>query len=167
MSTQRERLRVRSLPTRTVHLPRDPAAHADAVAELQAALIASKQGGPDARERVATAAAAVDAVDVETFVLRCLPPPEWEALKALHPPNGAQQAKGLEWDAASFHPALLAACVVAPAGERAYTEQDWAAFAADGRVSVGEQDLLVGTAVLLNTRAVQLAMGKGSAQTTS
>jgi hypothetical protein len=167
MSTQRERLRARSLPTRTVHLPRDPAAHAEAVTELQAALLASKSGATGARERVEAAAAAVDAVDVETFVLRCLPPPEWEALKALHPPNAEQQAKGLDWNAATFRPALLAACVVPPDGERAYSEAEWLEFAADGRVSVGEQDLLVGTAVILNTRAVQLAMGKGSAQTAS
>lgn len=161
MSTQRERLRARSLPTRQVHLPRDPVEHAAAVVELQAALIAAKAGGPEARDRVTEAAAAVDSVDVETFVLRCLPPPEWEALKALHPPTPAQQAQGLEWDAATFRPALLAACVVPPEGETAYSESDWVEFARDGRVSVGEQDLLVATAVLLNTRAVQVATGKG------
>lgn len=167
MSTQRERLRARSLPTRQVHLPRDPVAHADAVGELQAALLAAKAGGPGARERVEAAAAAVDGVDVETFVLRCLPPPEWEALKALHPPNDQQQRNGMEWNVATFRPALLAACVVPPEGERGYSEDDWVEFAKDGRVSVGEQDLLVGTAVLLNTRAVQLSLGKGSAPTTS
>ena len=162
MSTQRERLRARSLPTRQVHLPRDPVEHAAAVLELQAALLAAKSGGPEARDRAAAAAAAVDAVDVETFVLRCLPPPEWEALKALHSPTPEQAARGLEWDAATFRPALLAACVVPPAGEAAYTEADWVEFGRDGRVSVGEQDLLVGTAVLLNTRAVQVSSaGKG------
>ncbi len=171
---QRERLRARALPTRTVHLPRNPVAHQAAVEELAAALSALVVVGrgsdrADAEARVLAARAVHDeaGVDVETFTLRCLPPPEWEALVDAHPPTDAQAAKGLSWDSAGFRPAVLAECVVPPVGDAPYTAAEWVQFAADGRVSTGEQDLLVATAVLLNTRAVQLAVGKGSAPTPS
>lgn len=166
--TQLERLRARSLPTRKVHLPRDPVAYAAAVDELATAVLVHQQAGRGeptraATERVLAARAALDevAADVETFVLRCLPPPEWEALRALHPPTPEQLASGLDWDPSTLRPALLAEVVVPQRGEAPYTAEQWAEFAQDGRVSVGEQDLLVDTAVLLNTRAVQVAPGKG------
>lgn len=167
-STQRDRLRARSLPTRVVPLPRDPVAHAAAVDAYTRAMVASSAAGrgPEreaTQQQLLDAKAALDAAaaDVEVFTLRCLPPSEWEALRAQHPPTAEQQKQGKDWDPAGFRPALLAACVVPPPQEAAYTVADWLEFARDGRVSVGEQDLLVATAVVLNTRAVQLSAGKG------
>lgn len=165
--SQRERLRARQLATQTVRLPRDPVAYAAAGEELAAAVLAAQQKplrgttAGDAQARVFSARRSLDEADVEVFTLRALPPAEWEALTALHPPTEEQSGKGWAWNAAALRPELLAAAVVPADGEAAYTAEEWREFARDGRVSAGEQDLLFATAVALNTRAVQVGPGKG------
>lgn len=163
MTSQRDRLRARQLPTQPVSFPADPVAYAAAVQELHAALVANaeKPRTAAAQERVLAAKTAVDEQPAETFVVRTLAPAEWEALIALHPPTDEQAAKGWGWNTAALRPELLAAAVVPPEGEDAYTAADWVEFARDGRVSAGEQDALFSTAVALNTRAMQVAAGKG------
>lgn len=165
-TTQRDRLRARQLPTQSVSLPADPVAYAAAEEALTAALLATRQQGRGAaakaaQERVLAAKAALDEQHAETFVIRTLPAPEWEALRHMHPPTEEQAAKGWEWNTATLRPELLAATVVPPEGETAYTAEEWLEFARDGRVSSGEQDLLFMTAVALTRRAVQVATGKG------
>lgn len=164
--TQRDRLRARQLPTKSVLLPADPVAHAAAEEEFTAALLAAQQAGRGAaakaaQERVLAAKAALDEQHAEMFVIRTLPAPEWEALRHMHAPTEEQAAKGWDWNTETLRPELLAAAVVPPEGETAYTAAEWVEFARDGRVSSGEQDLLFMTAVGLTRRAVQVATGKG------
>lgn len=161
--TQRELLAARQLPTEPVSFPADPATYAAATRELAAALLQAREQprSTEAQDRVLAARAAIDAQPAVTFVVRCIPPPEYEALVALHPATEAQAAKGQDVNLAEFRPAILAACVTPPDGQPAYTAEDWQTFARDGRVSFGEQTLLVSTAVALNTRSVQVAAGKG------
>lgn len=161
-------LEARRLPEGEVALPTDPAAWAAAERQveidtrtLQAAQARDVQDLTLYRERVASAQAALDAVATRTIRLRCLPPAEWEQLVADCPPTAEQRKDGWQWDVEDFRPLVLARCVIAPDGEQAPTELDWRQVAARGRLAVGELDLLFVTAVQLNTRAPQVATGKG------
>jgi hypothetical protein len=157
--TQRDRLRARQLPTRSVRLPADPVAYAAAETAYTAAQVAAK--GVRGQERLAQARAELEAQHVEEFTVRALPPDDWEALRALHPPTEEQRAQGWLWDASTLRPELLAASIVPADGEQAFTADEWREFARDGRVTAGEQDLLLATAIALNTRALQVGAGKG------
>lgn len=103
-----------------------------------------------------------DGTSVEVEV-RALPPVEWDALVALHPPAGEDAAR-MRWDDAGFRPALLAACVFAPDGSQrdaAWWEQLWTS----GGVPAGEIETLYFTAIAVNDRAPLSSTGKDSAGT--
>lgn len=165
----REQLRGRSLPTEVVRLPRDPAEHARrerALAAAQWALDEARaSGGLDTaglRARVADAQAALDEAPCLEVTLRTVPPPEWEALVELHPPTDEQQARGMQWNPATFRPALLVACVVTPDGEDPLTADDWVQVVKAGELATGEFNTLCNAAVQLNLRSPASAVGKGS-----
>lgn len=164
----REQLRGRAQPTETVRLPVDPAGYARRERELAAATWELEQaratGGVDTarlRARVHAAQVAVDESPCIEVVLRALPPPEWEALVDLHPPMAEQQERGMQWNPATFRPALLAACVVPPDGEKALTAEEWEQVVKAGELGSGEYNTLCNAAVQLNLRAPASAVGKG------
>lgn len=99
--------------------------------------------------------------EVERFELRAIPPQEWEALVGLHPPTEAQQKAGDLWNVATFRPALLAVTVAAPEGEDPLSEADWADAAAQGWMTIGELNTLLGVAISLNDRSPLVSVGKG------
>lgn len=112
------------------------------------------------RETV-TLPAAAEGADPERFELCAIPPGEWEALVALHPPTEQQVAVGDQWNIATFRPALLAVSVNPPDGEDALTESDWADAAAQGWLTIGELNVLFGVAISLNDRSPLVSVGKG------
>lgn len=112
------------------------------------------------RETVSLPGAA-DGGEQEQFELHAIPPGEWEALVALHPPTEAQSARGDQWDISTFRPALLAASVVPPTGEDGLTEADWADAAVQGWLTIGELNVLLGVAISLNDRSPLVSVGKG------
>ncbi len=174
--TLRDRLRARQLPTAEVRIPADPVAYraaeqylAAATRTLQLQQVAGL-GFDDLlpyRGAVESARAAVEAQQVETISMRCLPVEDWEALVAQHPPTAEQGKQGWQWNVGTFRPVLLAACVIAPDGEGALTEMDWRQAAIEGQLTAGELDLLFATAVNLNARQPDVSVGKGSTQTGS
>jgi hypothetical protein len=106
---------------------------------------------------------ALDACPVIEVTLRALSPPEWEALVELHPPTEEQQGRGAQWNAATFRPALLAACVVPPEDEpEPLTAEYWERVVKDGELGAGEYNTLCNAAVTLNLRAPTSAVGNGS-----
>lgn len=166
----REQLRGRSLPTEVVRIPTDPGEYARcerALTTAQWALDGARaSGGHDTaglRARVADAQAALDACPVVEVTLRTLPPPEWEALVELHPATEEQQGRGMQWNPATFRPALLAACVVPPEDEpEPLTAEYWEGVVKAGELAAGEYNVLCNAAVQLNLRAPLSAVGKGS-----
>lgn len=163
-----DRLQARRLPEEPVAIPVDPVAHRAAERQVEVDTrtlqLALAQGVDDLtifRERLAAAQAALDALPVETFQLRCLPPEQWEELISEHPPTEAQRKQGWQWDTETFRPALLAASVMVPEGEKGLTELDWRQLAAHGLLAAGELELIYGTAVALNSRQPQVSTGKG------
>jgi hypothetical protein len=94
-----------------------------------------------------------DAVPVE---VRALPPVEWEALIALHPPEDPTKVR---WDDATFRPAALAACVYAPDGSQR-DEQWWANLWKVGTVTAGELYALYAAVIRLNEHGPQPRVGK-------
>lgn len=166
----RDQLRGRSLPTEVVRLPTDPGEYSRRDRALSAARWALDEarasGRPDTaglRARIADAQAALDACPVFEVTLRTLPPPEWEALVELHPATEEQQARGMQWSAATFRPALLAACVVPPEDEpEPLTAEYWERVVKDGELAAGEYNTLCNAAVQLNLRAPLSAVGKES-----
>jgi hypothetical protein len=101
-------------------------------------------------------------VEVE---VRALPPVEWDALVALHPPVG-EGAERLRWDDATFRPALLAASVFAPDGSQR-DAQWWENLWKSGGVPAGEIETLYFTALSVNDRSPQVRVGKPSRETPS
>lgn len=165
----REQLRGRSLPTEVVRIPTDPGEYARldrALATARWALDEARASGrPDTaglRARVGGAQAELDACPVIEVTLRTLPPPEWEALVDLYPATEDQQARGMQWNATTFRPALLAACVVTPEGDEPLTADDWERVVKDGELAAGEYNTLCNAAVQLNLRAPVSAVGKES-----
>lgn len=163
-----DRLRARKPPTETVRLPHDPAAYAQAERDLESETWALEdaraRGVVDLsryQDRVDTAQARLDECECERVTLQALPPAEWEALVEFHPATEEQQAKGGQWNIATFRPALLAACVVPADGEEPLSETDWELLSKDGALSLGELNRLYNTAVDLNIRAPSSAVGKG------
>lgn len=167
----RDRLRARSLPTERVSIPADMDAWDAAQRELQEAaaalLDAQRRGDRDEhkhQERRDAAQAAVDAQETIEFVVRAIPPSQWEALVDEYP---AKEGASHGWD---FHPdtfwsPMLAATVTLEGEPWTVAEQD--EMLAAGNLNVGERNTLVNTAIRLNTRTVGAHVGKGSAQTSS
>lgn len=153
-------LRGRRLPTHVVEMPADP----DGWARLQREHTAAQWAFDDARARganlaaheirLAQVAAELDAADVVEVHLTALPPDQWEALVAEHPPLSEDLARGAQWDTATFRPALLAASVPPPS-------PDWDVMAKEGHITAGEYDALFDAALALNLRGLQPAVGKG------
>lgn len=170
MPSLREQLLARQLPTADVAIPADPVGYAAAERAVEVSLRALQDATvrqlPDQalvsfREHHAAAAAHLAAQPAVVFHLRCLPVSDWEALVDAHPPTEEQRARGWMWSTPGFRPALLAACVAPPEGERGLTEADWRELACGGQIAQGELDLLFVTAVNLNARHPQVSTGKG------
>lgn len=167
MSTLRDRLRQRQLPTEVVELPLDPAEFAArdrALTSAQWALeTARDRGSGDLgpfRAELAAAQSALAQMEVISVTLRALPAADWEALLELHPPTDAERDKGAQW-APSFRLALVAASVVPADGEAPTSEADWEAMAKDGSLGAGEINALFTVALNLNLRAPDSHVGKG------
>jgi hypothetical protein len=80
----------------------------------------------------------------------------------LHPATDEQQGQGQRWNATTFRPAVLAACVVTPDGEDPMSADDWEQAAKLGEIGVGEYNALFNAAINLNLRAPASAVGNGS-----
>lgn len=77
------------------------------------------------------------------FVFEALPPVEYSALIMKHPPKGDDKAR-FRWDAATFTPALIKACLIEPK----MTEEQIDRLLA--KLSTGQQKLLGQAAYLAN-----------------
>lgn len=170
----RERFQNRQLPTATVALPVDPSGYAAAERRCEAAVralqVAQARGVEDLtpfRREVDEADRALAEQPTFTVTLRSLSPHEWDELVEEFPPTDEQRKQGMQWNIPEFRPALLAACVVVPDGERALSEHEWAALAHSGQIAVGELDLLFITAVNLCVSPPRVSTGKGWSTTVS
>lgn len=156
----REKLRAK--PPRTAVHPMVLGDTAEAEAALRAArvarIVAQSQEKPDAKKRSPKLTAAIAAEEAaaaelgklaEPVTVHAVPPADWEALVAAHPPGEGVDA---EWDEVTFRPAAVAACV-----DSDMTEEDWAEFFASDRCSVGERDALWIVVLALNLRAPELS----------
>lgn len=165
----RARLATRARPRIEYPLLVEQDGHAAATAALEEALQAWRQvvlrDDPDPQE-LAAVQAAVDAAQAdldgcyERIVLRALPPPEYEALIAAHPPTAEQRGEDPPqiWNPTTFRPALLALCV-----ESDMSAEDWADFL-DQRCSAAERQGLYVAALAVNEQeriAEPLALPKG------
>lgn len=166
-----ERLQQRSLPTETLRFPADRSAWDAAHERLGRAAVAVqdslRRGGPSA-EQVAerdAAQAAVDALVVDVWVVRALPPDQFEALRSEHPPK-PDAKHGEDFDPAGFYPLLLAECVTG-GGERFTPEQWQDLFTSGVGLTLGERNTLINTALTLNVGAplVSEHVGKDSGPT--
>lgn len=161
MASLDDRLRDRKLPTQVVPLPVDADEHGRLSRELAAALWTLEEARSrgavstaDDQARVEHLQARLDAVETIDVALTALPPDVWEGLVAQHPPTPEDLARGYQWDARTFRPALLALSVV---GEVV----DWELRAKEGRITAGELQALFDAAVMLNMRGLSAAVGKG------
>jgi hypothetical protein len=149
---QRERLLARKRPTADYQLAIED--DTEAVAELAAAKEALDRAqfrdDDRAEQAVAEAQARLDAAReavrgcYEPVTLTALPPKEFEALVAEHPPREGHDEK---WNTETFPLACFLACVT---GDD-MTPEDWAAFAADN-LAAGEREHLFLTAIGVNAR---------------
>lgn len=161
-----ERLHGRVLPTETVPLPANPDEYARLDRDLAAATWALEQARDRGSADVAALRAAVDAAQaalhaqpVVEVTVRALPPAVWEALVDECPPTEDERGRNLEWNVATFRPALLSASVVLADGEE---PPDWELLAKEGQLTVGELNSLFTVAINLNYRGPARAVGKGS-----
>jgi hypothetical protein len=97
----------------------------------------------------------------ETIQLTAMPPEEFEELKSEHPPTPEQLKADpdLEYNKATFRPALLAACA-----EGGHSAVEWGAMLKE-QFSEGERQEIFTTALAINasTRVVeQVVLPKGS-----
>lgn len=88
---------------------------------------------------------------------RNLPPDEFEALVAAHPPTKAQQDEGDMWDRTTFTPALLAACAV----DSDMTEKDWTDELARPSWSRADRDQVFMAALTANVLPRSVTVPKG------
>jgi hypothetical protein len=156
----REKLRAK--PPRTVVHPMVLGDTAEAEAALRVARVAriiaqseEQKGAKKRSPKLAAALAAEEAAAAELgklaepVTVRAMPPADWEALVAAHPP---QPKTDSQWDEATFMPAAVAGSV-----DSDMTEEDWAEFFASDRCSVGERDALWILVLALNLRAPELS----------
>lgn len=166
----RERLARRGLPQTTypiLAVPIDEVGTARAVVdEARRAFLAAEARGVTeldpyrAAERDARAALNLC---YEEATLKALPQTVMERLLEEHLPTQEQAEKQLRWNPGTFIPALLALAVSFADGER-WTVDEWAEWTATGAnspLALGEVSLLFDTAYGLNTRPLDLRMGKG------
>lgn len=166
--SQRERLRGRRLPPAQVQLRVDFSPDADlAYSNLEAAkraLQAAEARGDELEAAVAHLAAAREAVSphAEVLTISTLSADMYEALLGEHPPTEESRAKGAQWDAKTFVPALLAACIGVDDPDP-MTIDDWAEFASTpNKAAVGELNALFNACLVANYRTVDEHVGKGS-----
>lgn len=153
----RDRLRAKARPVvRHPLVVKDQAGPRAALADADRALLAARVDHDEDSPEVAEAQRAVEEAQrkvdacVEMLTLRALPPEDFEALVAAHPPQDDEDT----WHTATFRPALLAACV-----EGDMTEDDWAEF--EPRCSTGERNALFFAALAVNSRVPDVSVPKG------
>lgn len=157
----RDRLRARPRPTLAYELPvGDVAAARQAMAGAEDALRAARFRSDDAAEQAVAAAretlteaeANLEAC-YETVTLTALPPAEFEALVAVHPPR---EGTGDEaWNIDTFPRACFLAC--APGD---LSEAEWEAVLGEN-LSHAERAELYSLAIAVNVRVVSPALPKG------
>jgi hypothetical protein len=141
----------------------------DAQAELEEATAArdkalrSGSPPPDVVAREQAARVAMDALELDYWVVRTLPVDEWEALKSAHPAP-PDSAHAWDFDPATFYSALLAETVTLD-GE----SDDEKFWANPEGIGPAERQRLINAAIELNASVsvVSEAVGKGSRRTPS
>lgn len=86
-----------------------------------------------------------------------LAPDVFEALVAAHPPSKEQQDDGDQWNAATFTPALVAACAV----DSDMTEQEWIDELNSDRWSVADRNGVFLAALSCNISPRSVTVPKG------
>lgn len=122
------------------------------------ASVAHKEDSDEVQEaarKVDGAQAKLDAC-YEPLTLTALPPADFEALMAAHPPTKEQRSKDFEWNEETFRPALLAVTV-----EGDMTEDDWAEMNKSGQITWGEFTALFNACLNVNSRSSDDLLGKG------
>lgn len=179
MSSLRERLRARERPSLDYELPvgdvmgaqRALAAAEEAHREAlrRAARVSTAEDASDAeqaeaqaaveetREAVAQAKEALDAC-YEHIRLTAMPPDEYEALKALHPPRPGTD--DIEYNVRTFPKAVFLACATE------LTPEEWEPILRENLTHAERQDLFL-LADAVNARLVNAALPKGSRPTRS
>lgn len=119
--------------------------------------LAEAQTTTDAEWLVA-AQVAVDSC-YETVTITAMAPLDMEKLRAQHPPTDEQRAQvaTAQFNADTFVPALLAACVTS---DPVITEADWTTYMATGALTFGELNALFQTAWELNYRTPDVNLKK-------
>ena len=179
MSSLRERLRARERPSLDYELPvgdvigaqraLEAAEEAHRQALRHAARIATAENASDAEQaeaqaaveaaREALAQAEADlAACYEHIKLTAMPPDEYEALKALHPPR--PDTDDTEYNGATFPRECFLACATE------LTPEEWEPILAENLTYAEREDLFL-LAVAVNTRLVNPALPKGSTRTRS
>lgn len=94
----------------------------------------------------------------EPLRLVALPPEEYEALLASHPPTEEQRKKDSDamWNGDTFPFALIAVTV-----EGDMSEDDWREMHKEGRLNIGEFHRLFLECLEVNNRAANPSLGKG------
>lgn len=163
----RDKLRARQLRSTTYPLAVADTSEAEAAVEnARAAHRLAVLRHDDGSAEVQSAKAKLDEAEAELsecyehIAIRALPSDEFEALVDAHPAQG-EESNRTPWHSATFHPALLAACV-----DSDMAEDDWAEFFAEN-ASYGDRNGLVTAALDLNTRAPEATVPKGSMRSRS
>jgi len=169
----RDRLLARKIPPTEVTIRADFSPESDAAqAEVEAAqraLAEARERGADLTSAQLRLNVARDAMRPYVEVLHAVPlaPAEYEALIDAHPPREHEQARNAIWNADTFPPALLAACLLQD-GEPVMSADEWAAWSkTPGAVASGEYATLVSICVQVNDRSPSVSTGKGPGQTIS
>lgn len=177
MSDLRDQLRARTRPTLDYELPVGDVAGANLVlAQAQRAFAEARRAlgavdaadDPDgvtaAEKQAAVAEARTQVAEAEEALAACyahirltaMPPDDYEALVALHPPRPDSQ--DTEWDGTTFPKACFLACATD------LTPEEWEPFLT-GNLSFAERDDLFYLAQAVNVRLVNKALPKGSTPT--
>lgn len=128
-------------------------------AALRLAKLRAGDGSPEAADAQAAVDEAREAWMACTYRVRFrnLEPDVYEALVAAHPPTKEQEAKGEQWNRATFAPALLSACAV----DSDLSEEDWAAEFKSGRWPVADRDAAFLQALAANLEPRSATVPKG------
>jgi hypothetical protein len=141
----RERLAARTRPRATFML------RVDDDTMVRAELTAAHATGDS--ERIATSTASLEAC-YEALIITALPPRDLERLLADHPP--ADAGSNVQFDAQTFIPAVLAACI-----DGDETADDWAEYIKAGSLTTGELNALFSAVWELNYRIPDTNIKKG------